>query len=511
MRWKKGKLTLLTSDGSVAAPFPAAAWSPSQSPARSVPSPASTLLSKRSSPKPSPKSSPKSSPKPKCAIAKTSSSGVLQRTSSKKVLQLALPGDIQLQLNESISAGTRSLAASSAATAPTANMRVGTEASYPVSLPTSPPARSLERQNSNCFGAHASRSMERGASAKAIDRAFALGARHGLSASDDFDESRLDAELDEAVDRCRMLQLEVDLKREAAFFGASASISVPVSESNPVQAAQAPAAKEHSGLAAGAPSTGSRNPTGANVQMDGCQVLDQAECVLGYGTPASSTLGKDAGVGGAGSLELLIGGSVETRVNSSTASAIPVAAPVLPVAASTAPHVVVVPAAEDKAARYLNKDTAIEQNSRFSSQAALVARLRSSASEVCRSYHSCVMNLAWMCAKLNREQRVEPSEYVRAFAQDQSAVPSFGFGGDAACAHHDALRGFFCDADAYSRAVCTFRELLATPELIEYRAEWFVNMLLEDVVRVQEVVKHWSKPIAEEQFSRIAFAVPSTA
>jgi len=456
------------------------------------------MLSKRSSPKASPKPSPKASPKAKSAISKTTSSGVLQRTSSKKVLQLSLSSDIQLQLNESISAGPRTVACAAPAV-PTASKRAGMDVSCPISLPASPPARTLERESSLCVTGSLSNSSERGASVKAIDRAFALGARHGLSTSIDFNESRLDAELDEAVDRCRMLQLEVNAKREAFCKGMT---SDSIADSDPLRTgaySSAIAAGPHGGTQTALLSAGGGD-------MDGCEVLDQAERVLGYEGSVSNPRETTGAIGG---LDLLISSSDVRPQNAAEAGAIMSAQ--LSVNSAQAASGLNGEVKPSKSA-VANKDAALaEAIVKASGPASLVCRLRSSESEVCRAYHSCVLNLAWMCAKLNREHHVEPSAYVRAFASDQSAVPSFGFGGDADSAHHSALRGFFCDADAYSRAVCTFRELLATPELVEYRAEWFVNMLVEDVVRVQEVVKHWSKPIAEEQFSRIAFAVPSTA
>uniref|UniRef100_A0A6T6AV47 GATA-type domain-containing protein n=1 Tax=Compsopogon caeruleus TaxID=31354 RepID=A0A6T6AV47_9RHOD len=92
-------------------------------------------------------------------------------------------------------------------------------------------------------------------------------------------------------------------------------------------------------------------------------------------------------------------------------------------------------------------------------------------------YLRCVQWLANLCSKL---PNTDAKDYVKAFAYNQTG---FVVGREAVEDHLVALRGFYCDRLTYCLALGAFREVFLSFELVECRSEELVNILVSDVCR----------------------------
>mmetsp|Transcript_15948 Transcript_15948/g.39457 ORF Transcript_15948/g.39457 Transcript_15948/m.39457 type:complete len:483 (-) Transcript_15948:734-2182(-) len=103
----------------------------------------------------------------------------------------------------------------------------------------------------------------------------------------------------------------------------------------------------------------------------------------------------------------------------------------------------------------------------------------SSGHRLSKPYKQCVQHLAKVCSLLDG---IDPREYVRAFAYDQSCASASEL--EMAERHRLALRGFFCDPSSYREALSTFREVFVSAEMVQFCSDEFVTMLAEDVCHV---------------------------
>mmetsp|Transcript_4359 Transcript_4359/g.13184 ORF Transcript_4359/g.13184 Transcript_4359/m.13184 type:complete len:371 (+) Transcript_4359:261-1373(+) len=102
-------------------------------------------------------------------------------------------------------------------------------------------------------------------------------------------------------------------------------------------------------------------------------------------------------------------------------------------------------------------------------------------SAILKPYKECVVRLGELCVALPNE---DPKDYVRAFAHDQSnTLNPCGLSPAESQMHDLVLRGFFRNESAYSNALWSFREAFASPELLEFGSNAFVELLVEDVTR----------------------------
>eukprot|EP00186_Timspurckia_oligopyrenoides_P005324 CAMPEP_0182450410 /NCGR_PEP_ID=MMETSP1172-20130603/41139_1 /TAXON_ID=708627 /ORGANISM="Timspurckia oligopyrenoides, Strain CCMP3278" /LENGTH=359 /DNA_ID=CAMNT_0024648013 /DNA_START=476 /DNA_END=1555 /DNA_ORIENTATION=- len=306
-----------------------------------------------------------------------------------------------------------------------------------------------------------------------------LGARHGLFAVFDDDETRMDTELKEAVERCRLLELE---SRRPTFVDLKPVSCAGTQEASP------------------------------NLVLDGCRVLDDAERILA--DPDDSSAFRAPPARNQKDWPSFSSSTEEKAENRTALDFSTDAVDSIDVPAS-------VPLDGKSAFAESTKCALSEQSQDIrkllekidSDGKGMDELLRNSSLLVCEVYRSCVLNLAWLCSKLSSEYAVKPAEYVLAFAHDQgsvSLVPAVDPSADAVALHSTVLCGFYCDPEMYNQALNSFRELLGTPELAQLRSEFFVRILTEDVIRVQSLVKDWSKPVSKEQLSRVASAISTS-
>jgi len=346
--------------------------------------------------------------------------------------------------------------------------------------------------------------MESPAPWHAIDMMCEMGEKHGLRVGFEYDDSRLDAELDEALDRCRFLQ--IDSRAPASLALASSSSSAPPASSQvPMIAVNVPSQMDTILAYSDAPSAvnhgsgelkASRGAeASAPIPMD--DVLFQAPDADADSSSSSSS--SDSGPVSKRSIATSGRNSRPQHAVGSSNSAVK--------GQTTATSG---SAGGNGNGNNLNQASLAAAAAQTVSPQMLRSRLRGNSSSLSKVYHSCVQHLALLCAKLYRDSKMNPVDYIRAFAHDQSSmalVSSLGFSNDEFVEMHStALHGFFCDANLYSRALYTFRELMSAPELIQCQSDQFIEILTEDVVRLQEIVKDWEKPIELEQFARLAFA-----